>query len=264
MNNLIGHTPIIKINGIWIKCEFMNPTGSSKDRVAYEMLTSNPPQATVIEASSGNTGVSIAFVGSIYCIACKILVPRSTSEAKVEAMRQYGAVVDTNYTNIKEATRAAMIESYLSQIPYINQFNNKYNVVAQTKMAQEIKDVRLLSNHGRKTNPDCIVCGIGTGGTLAGLYKVFPNAVFMTPDAVDFNIEGVSDGVSLPLKPKKCPLTIVDVTQSELHAAKNYLARYTGLWVGDSTVANYIVAKHSEKDFKNILIIGHDNGWRYL
>lgn len=259
MNTLIGNTPLIKINGIWIKCEFMNPTGSSKDRVAYEMITNNPA-VVVVEASSGNTGISVAFVCSIFGVRCKIFVPRNTSTAKKKAMIQYGATVDTNYTNIEEATRAAFIFSHITQVPYINQFSNKYNVIAQTKMANEI----IANSEQVGINPDCIVCGIGTGGTLAGLYKVFPNACFMTPISDDFAIEGVSDGVPLPLKPRECNLLQFHITQRDLNDTKNYLSQHAGLWVGDSTVANYIVAKHFKKDFKTILIIGHDNGWRYL
>jgi len=255
MNILIGNTPMIKIDGIWIKCEFMNPTGSSKDRIAYEMITNNL-KADIIEVSSGNTGVSMAFVCSIYSIRCIVFVPRGTSKGKIDAMRQYGATIDTGYANLDEATKAAAIFSHRTGIKYINQFNNKYNRIAQIKMAREIRDAGI--------SPDCIVCGVGTGGTLAGLYAVFPKAVFMTPDAVDFNIEGISDGVPLPLKPKKCPLTIVDITQAELNDTKNYLAYYAGLWVGNSTVANFIIARHFKKDFKTIVIIGHDNGWRYL
>lgn len=255
MNTLIGNTPIVEIDGILIKCEFMNPTGSSKDRIAYEMLT-NPLQTAVVEASSGNTGISIAFVSSIYGIKCRILVPRTTSMAKIEAMLQYGATIDTGYTNLKEATRAASLFSHQTSIKYTNQFDNKCNERAQIAMAYEIKNAGIY--------PECIVCGVGTGGTLAGLYKVFPKAVFITPLADGFNIEGISDGVPLPLKPKQCRLISFDVGQEDLNATKKYLAQHAGLWVGDSTVANFIVAKHFKKDFKSILIIGHDNGWRYL
>jgi cysteine synthase A len=253
--HLIGNTPIIVVDGIHIKCEFLNPTGSSKDRIAYEMLI-HEPRKIIIESTSGNTGVSVAFVCSILNKSCIIFAPRTTSLYKINAMKAYGASVDNKYKSIKESVEAASaLMDSSTTMRYLNQFHNKYNILAQTKMAQEIEQFDI--------KPDCIICGIGTSGTLAGLHRTFPDATYFTPRPKDFTIEGICDGVTLPLKPKKCNLVEVEVSFLEVELTRRYLATKKGLWVGSSTAANFFIANKLKDRYKNVLIIGHDNGWRY-
>lgn len=253
--NMIGKTPLINVDGIYIKCEFLNPTGSSKDRIAYEMLI-HERREIILEATSGNTGISVAFVCAALNKKCMIFAPKSTSLHKIRAMRAYGATVANDNDTMQDAIRSAWtIMDSSTTMRYLNQFANKYNLIAQTKMAQEIKQLGIT--------PDCIICGIGTSGTLAGLHKVFPNADFFTPMPQGFEIEGISDGVALPLKPKQCRLTEFPVNYMQVRLTAKYLANKKGLWVGLSTAANFYVADQIKKNYKTIVIIGHDNGWRY-
>jgi cysteine synthase A len=256
--HLIGNTPIIKVDNIYIKCEFLNPTGSSKDRIAYEMLKYEKVD-NILEVSSGNTGISVSFICSVLNKKCLIFCSKSTSLYKVNAMKAYGATVDNRYNNLQEAMNSALALLNGSGImKLLNQFANGFNLIAQSKMAKEIEQTGLV--------PDIIICGIGTSGTLAGLYKVFPNARYYTPVAQQFVIEGISDGVPLPLKPINCNLVEYPISAYSVQSTKRYLAQSNGLWVGSSTAANFYIASKVHKmkgnEDKIILIVAHDNGWR--
>jgi cysteine synthase A len=255
MLTLIGNTPLVKIDGTWVKCEHMNPTGSSKDRIAYEMLI-NEPRKIILETSSGNTGVSVSFVCSILNKRCMIFAPQSTSRYKVKAMKAYGATVDNRYKDIKASINAAVsLMNGSTTMRYLNQFNNKYNKIAQIKMAKEITDNGIF--------PDAVVCGIGTSGTLAGLHSVFKDATFYTPRPFGFSIEGICDGVNLPLKPKECNLIEVPVTKYQVQLTCKYLATKKGLWIGASTAANFLIANKIRNQCKTVLMVAHDAGWKY-
>jgi cysteine synthase len=252
---LIGNTPLITVDGILMKCEFRNPTGSSKDRIAYEMLV-NERRNIILEATSGNTGISVAFVSAALGKNCMIFAPSSTSSNKIKAMKAYGAIVDNRYGSIQESIDSALaLLDSSTTMRYLNQFSNKYNLLAQIKMAKEIEQQGII--------PDCIICGIGTGGTLAGLYEVFPNAHFFTPIPRGFSIEGICDGVALPLKPTKCNLTEFSINKIDLILTKRYLARKKGIWVGHSSAANFFIANKLKDRYKSILVIAHDSGDRY-
>lgn len=258
MIELIGNTPLIQLNGIWIKCEFSNPTGSSKDRIAYSMLK-DEARKVIIEASSGNTGVSVAFVCSILNKKCIIMCPRNTSIRKIAAMRAYGAEVDIHNDDIEDACdKALSLMDSSNTMRYIDQFTNEENLKAQVTMAKEIVRDGL--------QPDAIVCGIGTGGTLAGLHTVFPAVDFYTPIPRNFSIEGICDGVSTPLKPKSCNLIEYSVERQPVKLVQRELATRYGVWVGLSSAANYYISRKLQEmgKYNCILIIGHDNGWRYI
>lgn len=253
----IGNTPIITIDNIHIKAEFMNPTGSIKDRVAYEMLR-HERSKFIFEVSSGNTGISVAFVCSALNKKCVIFCPITTSMHKVRAMKAYGAEVDMHAQNLTESVaRAKALLNGSRVIKYLDQFSNGANLQAQTIMAKETK------SQLQGITPTAIVCGIGTSGTLAGLHSIYPDAHFFTPIAQDFAIEGISDGVPLPLKPKQCNLIEYGVNKLEVQLTKQILATQYGLWVGDSSAANYLIATRLKDKYQNILVIMADNGWRY-
>jgi cysteine synthase A len=253
-SELIGNTPIINVNGIWVKCEFMNPTGSSKDRIAYRMIQ-NTADTHIVEATSGNTGVSVAFICATMNLRCTIFCPSSTSQKKIRAMRYYGAKIEYASTIYDAVERAKKYAKKHKNCKYLNQFVNRYNPKAQQELAWEI-----FNQLGFM--PDAIVCGIGTSGTLAALSYVFNDTIFFTPIPTDYQIEGICDGVSLPLRPKNCNLTLYDVERHELIDAKIEL-RKAGLYVGDSTAANYAIAKCIKKHYKSVVIIAHDSGWHY-
>jgi len=256
----IGNTPVVTIDDIWCKCEHLNPTGSIKDRVAYEMMMDTRPGDIVIEATSGNTGVSVAWMAACRQAHAKIYCPAQTSLMKQKLMIAYGAeIIDYErnadneimpLTTIKDCIDCATRDKTGT---YLNQFSNLTNYWAQVKMAQEVRTIC----------PDAIVTGIGTGGTLAGLYTIFPNATFYTWDA-DYSIEGTSDGVELPLKPPKCNLYVIRLSLPSIEEVQKYLATKYGYLVGLSSAANFYAASMIKYKHKKILTIFPDTGYRYL
>jgi len=249
--NNIGNTPLAQVGGIWCKCEYLNPSGSIKDRIAAEMICTLKDPKTVIEASSGNTGVSVAFVAAQLGIDAVIVVPENTSHGKIELMMRYGADVVLIDGGLPECCEHAQ---KLNGI-YLNQFANLHNRHAQAKMALEIK--RAISVY-----PNAIVTGIGTAGTLAGLNLIFHNTVFYTPICKDHPIEGTSDGVPLPLKPANCNLVQFPVSWANVLQMKKTLG-HAGYYIGYSSAANFLVAKLIQAHRKNIVAIFHDGGLRY-
>jgi cysteine synthase A len=272
IKKLIGNTPLINIDGIWCKCEFMNLTGSIKDRVAYEMLSHVNTTAfhQVIEVTSGNTGISIAALSSWFGLKSTIICPSTISKNKINLMKKYGAEIILIDGNISNCMEVAFNIKVLNQGYYfLNQFENYYNTKAQEKMALEINEQLYKMTDFSKTThdgylPNAIVTGIGTGGTLAGLYNGFPNAQFYTW-ICNKPIEGTSDGISLPLKPRDCELIEIKIEYKKVLAAQNHLAK-KGIFVGLSSATNFYLAKTLKGMFphKNILTILVDRGERYL
>lgn len=257
----IGNTPLIKVNGIWCKCEHLNPSGSTKDRIAKEMICSDAPTKNrIIEVSSGNTGISVAMVCSVLNLDCIVVVPRNTNKNKIKLMMKYGADI----VFVDDMLAGKKLIKKFNNVSYIDQFSNGRNVVAQEEMAKEIYNVIILEEDDIRKFfvPDAIVTGIGTSGTLAALFMVFPESNFFTWQC-DKQIEGVSDGVSLPLKPKSCNLTIVDIKYRDVCRVKKWLASHHGLDVGYSSAANYLTADFINGKYKNILTIFTDAGWHY-
>jgi len=270
IEKLIGNTPLINIDGIWCKCEFMNLTGSIKDRIAYEMLShvDITKYDNVLEITSGNTGISISALVSWFGLRASIICPQSTSIHKIKLMDLYGAeilCIDGNIKDCKKHAKLMLKNKYNKKLYFLNQFENQYNLIAQQKMAFEC--VMQLSKQSYDDKIDAIIVGIGTGGTLAGLYKMFPNAIFYTW-ICDKPIEGTSDGVKLPLKPKQCNLIEIPIKYNDVIKTQKYLAR-KGFFVGLSSAANFHVAQYIKYGMTgsprhNILTIFVDDGKRYL
>jgi len=249
MLDYIGNTPYVLLNGVWCKCEQLNPTGSIKDRIALRMITRAKSEERIIEVSSGNTGVSVAFVCACLNLECSIVVPENTSAGKIELMSRYGAdvvLVDGTLSDCIE--HANTIKGTL-----LNQFQNKHNMWAHYITAAELPHP-----------PDILVTGVGTAGTLAGFFRRFPNTRYYTPICKDHRIEGTSDGVPLPLKPKLCSLIEYPVKWTNVLSIRKYMAN-RGMFVGYSSAANYLVAKLLKQNHKSLsaAAIMADGGLRY-
>lgn len=256
ITDTIGKTPLIKIDGIYCKCEQFNPTGSIKDRIAYEMIKKSK-SSTIVEVSSGNTAISTAFICSQLGKMAILIVPENTSKGKIEEITKYGGIVryckDIN-DGMRQARQYAKLGLSYWGAEYINQFANPANVLAQSKMALEIA-VAL-----KGTKIDAIVCGVGTGGTITALHKRFPSASL---NSYILKLEGTSDGVALPLLNTSCTIANYHITKDEVWRAKNYLSTIQGVDVGHTSAANFLVAGKIKAIHKNILVIFHDAGWRY-
>jgi len=264
--NKIGNTPLMNIDNIYFKLEMFNPSGSIKDRVAKAMILDYDnnnncnSRTTIVEATSGNTGVSIAMVCATLGLKCKICTPMSTSRVKVEMMKAYGAKVYDVYDTITECVDSAKVWCSGKNHHYLDQFNNKNNLKAQINMASEA-----FNSHGRITGFDAIVAGVGTGGTLMGLHSVFPHAeVFTIQVLYGENIEGICDGVKLPLIPRGLQINSILVTKEKAIETARWLAQKHGIHCGISSGANYYASTVIKNKYKRILTVLPDSGNRYL
>ena len=267
--DMIGNTPFMNINNVYFKLEMFNPSGSIKDRIALEMLRPLKPGTLVIEATSGNTGVSFAMVSAALKLKCRLYCPSDTSRMKKKLMYVYGAKVqdyqwanDKMYflNNLQDCIDAIKRDK---RGTYLNQFSNPLNVWAQEKMAREVK-YGYGSTHFVK-HFDVIVAGVGTGGTLMGLHNVFPEAdVYMVVTDRKPCIEGICDNVDTPLIPKNLNYSTLPISYNKAVNMARDLATHHGIHCGVSSGANYYGARYIARYYKRVLTVFPDSGARYL
>ncbi|ASQ44700.1 pyridoxal-phosphate dependent enzyme [Legionella clemsonensis] len=181
----IGHTPVVKINRIgkelacelYAKCEFLNPGGSVKDRIGFEMVKKAQeagrikPGDTLIEPTSGNTGIGIALAGAVLGYKVVITMPNKMSQEKQSVLERLGATI---YRTRTEAawddpdSHISLAKELQREIPHshiLDQYANSDNPNAHYYgTAQEI-----IEDFG--LNLDMVVAGVGTGGTITGIAK---------------------------------------------------------------------------------------------
>jgi len=274
--DLIGNTPLMNIGNIYFKAEQFNPTGSIKDRVAKAMILDfirdkdAYTRYTIVEATSGNTGISVAMVCAKLGLNCKIYAPIGTSYLKTRMMKAYGADVATVHNTISECIDCAKSWSDGRFHKYLDQFNNNVNIRAQINMAREARfqyNEAIYNTHLDRYyhSPDAIVAGVGTGGTIMGLHRVFSDAevfILQVPDSE--HIEGICDGVKLSLIPKKLKLNTINVTYAQAMLTARWLAEKYGIHCGISSGANYYASTVIQNKYKRILTVLPDSGNRYL
>src|ERR1041384_6260976 len=181
---VIGNTPIVRLNrvsqgcpaNLYVKLEFMNPGGSIKDRIGWYMIEDAEkrgllkPGGTIVEGTSGNTGVGLAIAAAIKGYKCIFVLPDKMSNEKVQNLRAFGAKVVVTPTAVEpddprsyyQVSRRLARET--ENAIYINQYDNLSNREAHYKgLGPEI--------FGQMPEIDCFVAGIGTGGTICGVGK---------------------------------------------------------------------------------------------
>lgn len=203
--DLVGNTPIVHLkrfgegleNKILAKCEFMNPGGSIKDRIAFNMVSEAEksgelkPGATIVEATAGNTGIGLALVAALKGYKLITVLSEKVSKDKVKMLESLGATVfvvpsvkDTDHPNHilnRAKTLAKKNNAWLS-----DQFCNQANIEAHYKTtAQEIW-------HQTDGSVDILVAGVGTGGTITGCGRFFkeknPQIKIILADPVGSNL----------------------------------------------------------------------------
>ena len=263
----IGNTPLMNIENIYFKMEMMNPSGSIKDRVAkammleiYNNLKYKAIKPHIVEASSGNTGVSVAMVCASLGLQGLIYVPKNTSIVKIKLMKSYGAKVYNKCKDIADCISRAEETGRLQNFEYLEQFHNQKNIDAQRNMA-----IEAFWQLKTKNMPDAIVAGVGTGGTIMGLHDIFPHAeiVIVQPLGSD-KIEGICDGVKLSLIPRELQINVINVPKTSAIATAKWLAEKHGIHCGISSGANYYAATLIKNGYKTILTVLPDSGNRYL
>jgi cysteine synthase len=181
----IGKTPIVKMNRIghelecelFAKCEFFNPGGSIKDRIGYEMITQAEsdgrikPGDTLIEPTSGNTGIGIALAGAVLGYKIIITMPEKMSQEKQSVLERLGATIyrtPSDAASHDPESHISLAQRLQKKIPnahILDQYANPNNPNAHYKItAQEIID-----DFGQELN--MVVAGVGTGGTITGIAK---------------------------------------------------------------------------------------------
>jgi len=273
----IGNTPLIKVeDNIFAKVEGFNPGGSIKDRIVLNMITEAEKQGilkqgdTLVEATSGNTGVGLSMVGAMKGYKVKVIMPESTSEEKIKMIKVFGgevilvenakfrkAVID----DIKERIRNG------EKLVFLNQYENQMNPMAHyEKTAEEI----LNQMEGKI---DYFVAGMGTGGTITGigrkLKEKYPNIKIIGVQPIQGEIiEGLrslKDGFVPPIIDLDIIDEIYDLEADKALQAREEIAK-RGILVGPSSGAALYVSQLIKKDNpnKNIVTVFPDRGERYL
>ncbi len=270
--SLIGNTPVLPLyfaeqnQTIWVKCEFLNPSGSIKDRIAAYIIEDAErrgilkPDSIIVECSSGNTGVAMAMVGGAKGYRVQILLSEGASPERRWLIRQLGGEVilfdsKGDYTTGIEITRQMAANDPRIFLP--RQFENELNVEDHlTTTGQELLK-QIEGPIGLFVN------GYGTGGTLAGVGKALKAAnpscqiwAMEPSEAAMLNgempcchrIEGVADGF-VPDLMKYAPVDgHVEVTSDEAREMAQRLSREFGLLVGTSSGANVVAALRLAKE----------------
>jgi len=160
------NTPTKKLNNIFIKLEYKNPAGSIKDRPAVYMLNDayNKGYKEIVEATSGNTGIALAYYGKYFKITPTIFMPSSYSIERQKIMKLYGANLILVDGGMNDAINEAKEYAKKNNSHFINQFNNKMNEIShlQTTAPEILAQVPRI---------DYFVAGVGSGGTLMGIAK---------------------------------------------------------------------------------------------
>lgn len=295
-DQLIGHTPLLRLTRIeeseklpaalFAKVEYFNPTGSVKDRIAKAMIDDSEergllrPGATIIEPTSGNTGIGLAAVGAARGYPVIIVMPETMSVERRQLMKAYGAevVLTEGPKGMKGAIAKA--EELAKTIPDSwtpSQFSNPANPAIHKKTTGP----EIWTDLDGKA--DIFVAGIGTGGTISGvgsyLKEKDPNVriVAVEPESSPVLSEGHAgahkiQGIGAGFVPDTLNTHIYDevitVSNEEAFDAARRVGTEEGILVGISSgaalAAAIELAKRPENEGKNIVVLFPDAGDRYL
>ncbi len=288
--DLIGNTPLVSLEAttglqIYAKAEFFNPGGSIKDRIALNMLEEAEksgklrPGMTIIEPTSGNTGIGLALCGVRKGYKVIIVMPENMSDERKKIIRALGAelVLTPPELSIDGSVQEALRLASSSDEYFVpQQFENLANPQAHYKTtAREI-----VEQLGKKI--DIFVSGIGSGGTLQGIasYLLEQNPdckiVAVEPKNVSallghepglHQIQGIGDGFVPAVLDTKMITDIVEVSDDDAINTARELAKVQGLLVGTSSGANVWAAKRMAEKYgkdKVIATILADRAERYF
>jgi len=277
----IGNTPmIIYQNNLWLKMENFNPSGSIKDRAAYEMVKTAfdrgeiNQDTVIIEPTSGNTGIGLAMVCAVLRLKLIICMPENMSEERKKSISAYGA--ELVLTPAKDGMKGAVDKSIELKNIYPNswipmQFANLDNPKAHEQTAKEI-----LNDTENKV--EIVVAGIGTGGTAFGLRKFLPahtkvygvepaeSPLFTEGKAGAHKIQGIGANFIPEISNYSELDGILTVNGDEAIEEAKKLAKEQGIFIGISAGANLLAAKQLAKENPEKLIVAivPDGGDRYL
>lgn len=280
----IGHTPLIKIENIYAKLETTNPTGSIKDRMAWYMVRKAEergelkPGSTIIEVTSGNTGISFAMISAIRGYRFIAVMPESMSIERRKMMKVFGAKIILTPTREDMAGAIRKYEELIkgSRNAWLpRQFKNPDNIAAHREgLGKEI----VKQTNGKI---DAFVAGVGTGGTLIGVAQALKrknakikiiavepkeSAVLSGDKPGLHRIQGIGEGFIPELIKENIGLidAVVSVKSQDAIKMTKRLARNYGILTGISSGANVLAAIEISGKYKNVVTVLPDRGERYL
>ena len=280
IQKIIGNTPLLKISDkIYAKLETYNPSGSIKDRMASYILQKAEEDGdlrkgyTIVEASSGNTGIAFSMLAANKGYGCIIIMPRNMSEERKQMMKSFGArIIEVGDNAFKDAikTRDDLVRNFSTYWSPM-QFSNRYNIECHEKTTGAEID-RQITDLGLEIA--ALVTGSGTGGTIMGctrhLGKLWKNmkTVLVRPyePAETHGIQGINDGADFLCDMSRVD-EIIEIKTIEAKERARLLTRKNGLLVGISSGANILAA---EKWLQNneargvVVTFLCDRGERYL
>lgn len=291
----IGNTPIVelarlRLEGgarIFVKLEFLNPTGSYKDRLARAMIEGAEarglllPRGTVVEYTGGSTGSSLAFVCAVKGYRLKVVSSDAFSREKLDTMRAFGAEVHIVPSEGGRITPDLVprMRDKARQIAdeegafFTNQFHNYDGVEGYSGIGREI----FTQLDGA---PEAFVAGVGTGGMLAGVSRSLKRhgtrIVALEPastpmltrgESGSHHVEGVGVGFVPPLLEKEFYDDALAIEEENARAMARKLARTEGIFAGTSTGLNvagaYLVAAKLKENAR-VVTVAVDTGLKYL
>jgi len=281
----IGNTPIVELQNmspkegvhIFAKLEGQNPTGSVKDRIALKMIERAEqngeisPNRTILEPTSGNTGISLAMIGRLKGYRVKVVMPENVSEERSQLLRAYGA--DIVYSDGSLGTNGSID-------------------VAHDLIAKHPNDYLMMYQYGNSGNPDAhyegtgqeivetvpdidlFVAGLGTGGTLMGVARRLkehnPNVkiVAVAPEPDDFisGLRRLEDGFIPPILDLNLLDARILVGSFNAFETTKELLNKEGIFAGISSGSVvYAALRQTERiEEGNIVCLLADGGWKYL
>lgn len=292
INNILGNTPIIKINyiynnkrkSIYSKLEYYSLTGSIKDRVAYYILKNAKERGElkdnmpIIEATSGNTGIALAALGSYYNHPVYIFMPDWVSKERISLIECYGAKViliskeEGGFIKCVEESKklAKKLNGFLA-----NQFSNHDNILAHYEITGNEVIIQVPDTIG------AFVSGIGTGGTLMGtsmrIKEKYPDllTVALEPDKMPLlsggkimkqhKIEGIGDDFIPDLVDKDKIDRIIKIDDEDAINMSRLISKELGIGVGISSGANMIASVLIADEIDtNVVTVFADDNKKYL
>jgi len=300
----IGNTPLVKLNVltaelpclVLAKCETFNPGNSVKDRIALKMIEEAEangrlkPGGTIIEGTSGNTGMGLALVAIVKGYKCIFVIPDKQSKEKMDVLRAVGAEVVVCSTAVAPddpRSYYSVAKRLSTEIPnswYVNQYDNLGNTQAHYESTgPEI----WTQTQGKVTH---FVVGVGTGGTISGVGKYLKE---QNPDIKVWGVDAygsvfkkyhetgifdkneiypyITEGIGEDILPKNVDFSIIDgftkVTDKDAAVYTQLLPKKEGMFLGNSAGAAIKgvlqLKEHFTKD-DVVVVLFHDHGSRYV
>lgn len=290
--DMIGNTPLFKLNNIigedmadiYVKLEKLNPGGSIKDRAALGMIEKAEregiikPGYTIVEPTSGNTGIALAMIGKLKGYKVMIIMPDTMSIERRNMMKAYGAelILTEGTKGMKGAIEKAVEiaegkEGYYIPQQFINEANPEKHY--ETTADEIIKDLNEF---------DVFIAGVGTGGTIAGVGKklkqhnsnikvvaVEPakSPVISGGQAGAHKIQGIGAGFIPDIYNKEIVDEVMTITDEEAFEYARLMGKEEGVLVGISSGANLAAAVKIAKQLgkgKKVVTVAPDGGEKYL